>query len=147
MMIEPRTLLTVVTLLFLFSQPCSKLSFGRSGFGIRRLALSENRNQQEEQPPVFGEDIDAKRPIDVDIHLPAAQDPAQPLVAEGEDATAGAWTLRNDDMDATTDEIIRSRLQNGTDLNAAEATPDLSINGAVPMKTIWLRWMCTIRLA
>jgi hypothetical protein len=90
-MIEPRTLLTVVTLLFLFSQPGSNLSFGLSGFGIRQLSAPETTNQQEEQPPVFGEDVDAACPIDVDIHLPATQDPCRN--SQGNDWRSGRLVI------------------------------------------------------
>lgn len=86
----------------------------------------------EQDPPViFGEDITDDCPIDIDIHRPAAQDRGQPLVAEAEDGTAGAWTLRNDDMDATTDQIIADRLKHSDDLLRAEGAPDRAVRGAV----------------
>lgn len=87
--------------------------------------------EQGPPPVIYGEDIGQACPIDVDIHLPAAQNPAQPLVAEGPDATDGAWTLRNDDMDPPTAEILTARLQNGNDLLSAEGRPDLLIAGAI----------------
>lgn len=87
--------------------------------------------EQGPPPVIYGEDIGQACPIDVDIHLPAAQNPAQPLVAEAMDATDGAWTLRNDDMDPPTAEILTNRLQNGNDLLAAEGRPDLLIPGAI----------------
>jgi len=95
------------------------------------LVLGAPALRGDEDPIIFGEDIDDACPIDVDIHLPAAQNPAQPLVVEGLDATQGSWTLRNDDMDPATDEIIASRLQNPTDLLRAEGRPDLAVAGAV----------------
>lgn len=110
----------------------------RSACGLLIAVLAAFVVQAAAQPPEDGDEIPFDRevpegecPIDVDIHLPAAQDPAQPLVDEAWDKTEGAWTLRNDDMDAATDQIVQSRLVNRTDLNAAEGTPDLAVAGAV----------------
>lgn len=83
-------------------------------------------------PETYGEEIeDDCDLIDIDIFKPAAQDSNMPRVDEDRDASAGAWTIRNNDMDASTASILADRLHDRSDLLRVDGKPDLAM-AAVP---------------
>lgn len=69
-------------------------------------------------------------PLDIDIFVPAAQDVYMPRVAETLDASQGAWTIRNDDIDSGNP--VPDRLIDQLNLLKVEGRPDLEMPGEVP---------------
>lgn len=94
----------------------------------------DNGDDPRDTPPpeIFGEEIDDScELVDIDIFKPAAQDSNMTRITEALDASEGAWTIRNDDMDAPTASIITDRLHDRMDLLKVDGKPDLEM-AAVP---------------
>lgn len=69
---------------------------------------------------------DAACPLALDIHVPPAQDPAIPLIPEAQEATVGAITLRNNDIDVPQNDIA-GRITHRGDLMRVEGIPDSAV--------------------
>ena len=80
--------------------------------------------QSDEPPITITADAADPCPIGIGIHVPPAQNPAIPLVADA--ATRGAITLRNNDIDVDPASLA-TRLTNSDDLLRVEGTPDSAL--------------------
>lgn len=121
-------ILTLVIAMSIVS--CGSTTGGPVVSGQQRDDKKEDEDDPRDTipPEVFGEELEDNCDIvDIDIFKPAAQDSNMPRVTEALDASEGAWTIRNDDMDATTASILSDRLHDRTDLLKVDGKPDLEM--------------------